>query len=51
MTNNIVENKEPRKCGELAFFPEGELPANIVPCVADAIRAISQGRYYSEAGW
>lgn len=46
-----VENREPEKCGGLTFFPEKELPRNIIPYVSQAIRHVSKGESYSEMGW
>ncbi|MBS0624800.1 MAG: NUDIX domain-containing protein [Verrucomicrobia bacterium] len=46
-----IQNKEPHKCEKLAFFSPDNLPDNTVDYVADALKAISQGKIYSESGW
>lgn len=44
-------NREPHKCSELAWFPAGSLPANMVPYVRHAIEQVALGEIYSEFGW
>lgn len=45
-----IQNKEPEKSAELAWFETTALPANTVPYVEQAITNVS-GRMYSEFGW
>lgn len=42
---------EPGKCDELAWYPVGNLPDNVVPYVRAALTAYLSGQYYSEFGW
>ena len=42
---------EPDKCDDMQWFPEDQLPANIIPKVADAIRKIRACETFSELGW
>lgn len=44
-------NKEPEKCGELAFYGYDELPENMVPYMRHVFAAIRRGEFYSEFGW
>jgi 8-oxo-dGTP pyrophosphatase MutT (NUDIX family) len=45
------ENREPRKCAGLQWFPIGDLPVRITPYVNDALRNYAAGLGYSERGW
>lgn len=44
-------NREPHKCSELAWYPVGALPSNVVPYVRHAIEQTLAGEPYSEFGW
>jgi len=44
-------NMEPHKCSDLAWFPLGTLPLDMVPYVNHAIMQVQAGRLYSEFGW
>lgn len=44
-------NAEPHKCAELAWFPVGDLPADIVPYAAAGIRQALRGAAFSLHGW
>ncbi len=46
-----LENREPHKCEELAFFPIDKLPPNTIPYITSVIHAVARGEFYSEAGW
>ena len=46
-----VVNREPEKCAGLEYFPLEELPSNTIDYIKDALRAISNGIFYSESGW
>lgn len=46
-----IQNMEPHKCSELAFFDLNTLPENTIIYVKDAIQHVQQGRSYSEFGW
>ena len=45
-----IENKEPHKCDDIAWFPINRLPVNLMQCVRDALEAIKRGKNYSEFG-
>ncbi len=45
------ENREPHKCSELAWYPLGNLPPNVIGYVRQAIGLWLQGEAYSEFGW
>jgi 8-oxo-dGTP diphosphatase len=45
-----LENREPEKCAELAWFDRSQLPENTAPYVEQAIENISD-RAFSEYGW
>lgn len=44
-------NREPDKCLELDWFPLTDLPSNIVPYAAHALRAIGEGQIFTPYGW
>ncbi len=46
-----VCNKEPEKCAALEYFPLDQLPSNIIDYIARALRASSEGQFYSEYGF
>jgi ADP-ribose pyrophosphatase YjhB (NUDIX family) len=46
-----VENKEPEKCDDLAWFPLNKLPNNIIPYIKLALENMQKGVFYSEFGW
>ena len=43
-----LQNMEPEKCDDLAWFPIDELPDNIIPYVREAIQNSFAGKYFSE---
>ncbi len=49
--NGAIENKEPEKCEELAWFDADFLPDNMVPEVRSALECIGRGQWYSEFGF
>ena len=46
-----VNNNEPHKCDELAFYPLDNLPINTVPFIRAAINGYRSSRFFSEFGW
>ena len=46
-----IQNREPEKCDDLAWFPYTNLPVNLIPCVRFAISNVQKGVLYSEFGW
>lgn len=42
-----IVNCEPEKCDELRWESIDDLPENTIPVVADTLRAIARGEYYS----
>lgn len=47
----VIQNCEPEKCEELRFFPLNSLPTNTIDYIAQALRHIQEGTFYSELGW
>ncbi len=48
---NVLENKEPHKCGGLKFFSLGDFPENTLSYVKEAIEMGKEGKFFSEQGW
>ncbi len=46
-----LNNLEPDKCAELNFFSLENFPENLVPYIAQALRAVFHKVVYSEEGW
>lgn len=46
-----LQNNEPHKCQELAWFPRAALPEPIVGYTRIALEGIAQGWSYTELGW
>ncbi len=46
-----IENNEPEKCDDLAWFDLDDLPGNTIPYIKEALKNIKNNRYYSEFGW
>ncbi|MDG4768307.1 NUDIX domain-containing protein [Solwaraspora sp. WMMD406] len=46
-----ITNTEPDKCVGWNFHDLTDLPANMVPYVAEALRHVASGQRYSERGW
>ncbi|GAA3772217.1 hypothetical protein GCM10022225_69460 [Plantactinospora mayteni] len=46
-----ITNTEPDKCAGWNFYDLADLPANVVPYVAEALRHVAAGQRYSERGW
>ncbi|MDR1828486.1 MAG: NUDIX domain-containing protein [Methylobacteriaceae bacterium] len=46
-----VENREPEKCGGLAWFTRDALPANMAPNIRMVFEHALSGAFYSEAGF
>jgi ADP-ribose pyrophosphatase YjhB (NUDIX family) len=46
-----IENREPEKCDDLAWFSLDALPENIIDYVRFALEQIREGKVYSEYGW
>lgn len=46
-----IENREPEKCDEIAWFPLGALPKNTIDYVRVAIESCVSGVEYAEYGW
>lgn len=44
-------NAEPHMHSELAWLDAGNLPENVIPSVAFALRQIAAGKTYAEYGW
>ena len=44
-------NAEPEKCDDLSWFPQGNLPDNLLPYIRQAITQHLRGSFYSEIGW
>ncbi|MEK2491535.1 NUDIX domain-containing protein [Kitasatospora purpeofusca] len=46
-----LRNAEPHKCGELRWWPLGDLPDDTVPYTAHALAGITRGSTLSTVGW
>jgi 8-oxo-dGTP diphosphatase len=46
-----IENKEPDKCDQLAWFDLDALPENIIPYVRRAFESYRRGEWFSSFGW
>lgn len=46
-----IQNNEPTKCDQLAFFPLNDLPQNLLPYLRQAITCSMNGIFYSEYGF
>lgn len=46
-----VVNREPDKCAGWTFIDPTQLPDNVVPYVAHALRYCATGTVYAERGW
>ncbi|MFF3854029.1 NUDIX domain-containing protein [Micromonospora sp. NPDC002575] len=46
-----ITNTEPDKCAGWDFYDLADLPANVVPYVAEALRHVAAGQRYSERGF
>lgn len=46
-----IRNREPEKCDDLRWFPRDQLPVNMVPYVARALRNALEGRWFDSFGW
>ena len=46
-----IENREPEKCDEIAWFPLDALPENTIDYIRVALRSCANGVLYSEYGW
>lgn len=49
--HGILQNREPDKCENLAFFSPNNLPPNTIDCTTIALNHILKGIFYSELGW
>ena len=45
-----IRNMEPKKCSDLSWFPINNLPSNIIPVVAHALRNIQNGIAFDDIG-
>lgn len=46
-----INNMEPDKCDEVAFYPLDSLPKTVEPFIRQALNKIRLGVSYSEVGW
>ncbi|HEY8597516.1 MAG TPA: NUDIX domain-containing protein [Thermomicrobiales bacterium] len=49
--SGVIQNAEPGKCDELAWFPLTDLPTNIIPYVRQALDNYRAGIWFATAGW
>lgn len=49
--SGAIQNAEPGKCDELAWFPLADLPPNVIPYVRQALDNYRNGRWFDTSGW
>jgi 8-oxo-dGTP pyrophosphatase MutT (NUDIX family) len=49
--SGVIQNAEPQKCDELAWFPLAGLPTNIIPYVRQALDNYRTGIWFAISGW
>ena len=49
--SGAIQNAEPGKCDELAWFPLAAPPPNVIPYVRQALDNYRDGRWFATAGW
>lgn len=49
--SGVIQNAEPQKCDELAWFPLADLPTNIIRYVRQALDNYRAGLWFDTAGW
>lgn len=49
--DGFLQNNEPDKCDEVAFYPLERLPDETAPFIRHALSKIQMGEFYSEFGW
>lgn len=49
--SGVIENKEPDKCDELAWFGADVLPENSIPYVRRPFEIYQRGEWFSGFGW
>ena len=49
--SDAICNKEPEKCAALEFISLNQLPENTIEHIAQVLRMVSCGEFYSECGW
>ena len=47
----FLQNNEPDRCDELAFYPLDALPCGTEPFICHALECIQRGEFYSEFGF
>jgi 8-oxo-dGTP diphosphatase len=46
-----IVNREPEKCGGLAWFPLDQMPETVIPYIAQALRNSVSGHWFDSFGW
>ena len=49
--SGAIENREPDRCDELAWFPADALPENTIPYVRVALKRYRRGEWFTSFGW
>lgn len=49
--SGVIQNVEPQKCDELAWFPLTDLPTNMIPYVRQALDNYRNGIWFATSGW
>jgi 8-oxo-dGTP diphosphatase len=49
--SGTIQNLEPDKCNELAWFHKANLPTNLIPYVKEAIESYQKGTTFTSFGW
>lgn len=49
--SGVLENKEPHKCDDFAWFDIDHLPENLIHCLKIMLEDVKKNIFFSEYGW